>query len=443
MSFFEWFAEIFGKEKDIVCYESGLKLMDNEDFTKAAFEFAEAIKVKPTEEKYHDAYGKTLYKKGMKREADAAFEIADDLKGIAKDPSNAKILCRLAMGFQNKRMFSVSQRYIKRAIAVDPANYQVFFLLGRANYLMNKPQGAIEQYEKTLEINPYCYDAYIGLRDVYNALGNKAKQTASEELAMLVKNVDKSSKDSVARTNLGDAFRKYKKNKLAEVEYNEAIKLNEKSEKAFLGLGILHFSKHELPAAIKYFQKAISMNKYNPEPHSYLCLIYQMDPEAKNEADWERTLATKLKELEQCDDKAKVYSSVEDFFLEDNDLDATEEAYLKALQINSSNPDTHVKLALLYGSKKENKEAMDYSEQAIKLAPDKDIGYTGKGRVLMGMEQLDEAILCFQEALKYSAKNPDIHKFLGEAYKKKGLYQLADKEIRIMGTIQSGVEEVI
>ena len=61
----------------------------------------------------------------------------------------------------------------------------------------------------------------------------------------------------------------------------------------------------------------------------------------------------------------------------------------------------------------------------------------------MKMDDLDRAIACFKEVLKSSMKNPDIHGFLAEAYKQKGLYKMADKELRIMGSLLSGAEEVI
>ena len=302
MSFFEWIFEIFSGEKDALFYDSGMKLMARGQFTKASFEFIEAIRINPTEEKYHEAYGKALFKKGMRGEADMAFGFADDLKGIAKDPHNVKILCRLAKGFQDKRMFSVSQKYIKKAMEINPNNGQIYFLMGRANYLIDKFQGAVEQYEKALEINPYCFDAYKGLRDVYGAQGKNAKQRKFEELAKHVKRVIESPNDPAAHTASGDTFRKYNKNNLAEAGYHEALRLNDKYEKALLGIAILKFDKKDYFNAKKHFYDVIKLNKYNPDPHSYLALIYQLDSKSEKEAEWERSLAKQLKEVEKTKD---------------------------------------------------------------------------------------------------------------------------------------------
>lgn len=442
MNFIQWLIDIFTTNKDIRHYNTGMKLMEHEEFSKATYEFIEALKINPTEEKYHDAFGKSLYKIGATREAETAFGIADDLDRIAKEPRNVKVLCSLAMAFQDKRMFPLSQKYIQRAIAINPDNDHVQFLLGRANYLGDRFKEAIEQYNKAINLNPYCIDAYKGLRDVYSAQGKRAKQKEFEELAKHVQKVAESADDADLHADLGDIFQRYNNKNHAEKEYNEALRLNGKCEKALLGIGILKYKKGDYLNAKKQFLQAIKVKKYNSLAHSYLGLIYQTDPKTKKGAEWEIVLAKRLKEVEKAKNKLKAYIDLGDFLFDGKKMDDAEEAYILALRVNSKSPELFVKLALLYSRSNKIQQAVDYCEQAIKLAPDKDIGYIGKGRVLIEMGDLDKAITIFQKALSYARKNPDIHKYLADAYKKKGLYKLADKEMRIMGSLESS-EEVI
>lgn len=443
MSFIQWLIDIFTTEKDAKHYQAGMKLMESEQFSKATYEFAEALKINPTEEKYHGAFGKSLYKRGMTNEAETAFGIADDLNEIKKEPGNVKMLCRLALAFQDKRMFPLSQRYIQRAIAIKPDNDQVQFLLGRANYLADRFTEAIEQYNKTIKLNSYYLDAYKGLRDVYSAQGKRAKQKQFEELAKHIQKVAESADDADLHADLGDIFHKYNNKNYAENEYNEALRLNGKCEKALLGMGILKYKKGHYPIAKKQFLQVIKIQKYNSIAHSYLGLIYKADSKTKKEAEWEFALVKQLKELEKVKDKFKAYINLGDFLFEGKKMGDAEEAYILALRISSKSPELLVKLAILYGRINKAREAVDYCEQAIKLAPEEAPGYIGKGRVFLGMGELDRAIAMFQEALTYAPKNPDIHKYLAEAYKKKGLYELADKEMRIMGSLESTEQEVI
>lgn len=443
MGFFEFLAEIFNSEKDIRFYNTGMKFMGSQEFSKAVFDFSEAIKIKPTEEKYHDALGKALYKAGMESKADVAFAIADDLKGLAIDPRDVKILCSLAGAFQSRRMFSVSQMYIKRAITIDPGNDQVYFLMGRASYLGNKIQEALKQYEKALELNPYCIGAYKGMRDVFSAQGKKTRQTEYEELLKIVKRVDKSPDDSTAHSDLGDTFRKYNNKKLAEKEYAEALRLNKKCENALLGMGLIKYNSGDYSESKKIFSRAVMLNKYNHVPHSYLGLIYKEDEDTKEEAAWELDLAKQLKGVESAENQSKAYVGIGDFFLSGEMIEDAEETYHIALKIDTENPEIYVKLALLHSKNKKIKEAMAHCEQAIKLAPETDIGYIGKGLVFLEIDELDNALSTFQQALTYANKNPEIHGYLGEVYKKKGLYKLADTEFRIKETIKSGVGDVI
>lgn len=440
MSLFQWFFEIFSANKDDRHFNTGMRLMTNEEFAKAAYEFNEAIKINPTMEKYHDAFGKSIYKRGMTNEANASFAIADDLKLISKDPTNTKVLCRLATAFQDKRMFQVSQKYIQRAVAIDPNNDQVHFLMGRANYLGNKFKEATEQYEKAIKLNPYCVNAFKGQSNVYSAQGRRTKQKEFEELAKCAARVTDSPRDAEAHANFGDIFLKYNKNGPAGTEYNEALQLHNKCEKAILGMGILKYKTRDYVNSKKHFLEAIKINKYNSPAHSYLGLIYQTDPANKSLAEWELALAKKLKELEKAKNMNQAFVDLGDFFFEDGKVDDAEESYLRSLKINSKNPELYVKLALLFCKKKKGQRAIEYCDQAIKLVPDQYIGYLGKGRVFLEANDLDNAIAWCQEALKRSNKNPDIHNILGQAYRKKGLDKLADKELRIANTIESDQE---
>lgn len=417
--------------------------MQKEEFSKATFEFVEAIKLVPTEEKYHDAFGKSLYKRGMTTEANAPFGIADDLKALKTKPSDMKILCSLAKAFQDKRMFSVSQIYIKKALSCEPGSDQVHFLMGRAFYLGDNYKGAMEQFEKAISLNPYCVDAYNGLLNVYSSQGKKKKQMEFEKYVKHIKQVNQSTVNAEAHAELAEVFRKYNKANLAKAEYGEALKLNGKCEKAIIGKGILQYNRGDTHSAQKQFLMAVKVNKYNSIPHSYLGLIYQTEIETRKQAEWELSLAKHLKKLETPKDHFKAYMILGDFFLEGKFMDDAEEAYLRALKLEAQNPEIRVKVGLLYAYTKKTEQAMDYCDQAIKLAPDNSIGHIGKGRIFIEIGELDQALACFQEALNFSQKDPEVHGYLAQTYKLKGLYKLADKEMRIKDSVSREQEGVL
>ena len=442
MSFFQFILDLF-VEKDVRFFNNGKKFMEKGDYLKATYEFKEALNIKPTEENYHDAFGQSMYKRGMIPEADLAFAIADDLKQAATDPRDVKVLCRLARSFQDKRMFTVSQGYIQRTLSLDPNNDQAHCLLGRANFLGNKVSEAIMEYEKAIDLNAYCIEAYKGLEDIFRAQKKKAKEKEYGELAKHIAKTSKSAKDPVSHAELGDVFRKYKRLKEAEVEYKEAFKLDSQCPGALVGMGILSYEAGKMPDAREKFMAAIKINKYNSMAHSYLGLIYQSDPKTKKNAEWELELAKQLSAVEKATDPVKIYQAyinLGDFLNSHNRVDDAEEAYLRGIRANANVPEAYVKIALLYAKTNKSQQALDYCDHAIKLAPKQEIGFIGKGQVLMAVNDFEKAISHFQEALKFSPNNADIHDHLANAYEKKGMTKLAEKERKIVDSIKSTQE---
>lgn len=439
MGLIQFIMDLF-VEKDIRFFNNGQKLMAKGEFLKASYEFKEALNLKPTEEKYHDGFGQSLYKRGMMPEADVSFAIADDLKLVGANPKDVKALCRLAKSFQDKRMFPVAQNYIQRTLSIEPNNDQAHYLLGRANFMGNKYKEAVLSYEKAISLNSYCVEAYHGLEDLYRSQGKKNKEKEYGDLAKSIAKMRKSPGDANAHSELADAFRKHKRSVEAEAEYKEALRLDEKCSNALVGLAILQIDESKFNDAKENLVKAIKLNKYNSLAHSYLGLLYKDDPRNKKEAEWEMALAKQLIAVEKAKDPLKMYHAymdLGDFFATNKKTEDAEEAYLRGIRANSNVPDAYVKLALLYSASKKAEQALGYCDHAIKLAPKKDVGYIGKGRVFIDLGDFEKAISHLQEALKYSPNSPEVHGFLAQAYQKKGLLKLAEKELKIVDSIKS------
>lgn len=445
MGFFQFITDLF-VEKHVQFFNKGTAFMAKGNFLKATYEFKEALKLKPTEEKYHDHLGQSMYKRGMMPEADHAFAIADDLKQSSVNQRDVKVLCRLARAFQEKRMFSVSQNYIQRVLGLDPKNDQAHCLLGRSYHLGNKLKEAVKEYEKAITFNSYCADAYKGLEDIFRVQRKKSKEKEYGELAKYIAIILQTPKKSRAHADLGDAFRKYKRAREAEAEYKESLRLDDKCPIALVGMGSLKFDGGKHDEAKELLLKAVKIDKYNSLPHSYLGLLYKANPRTKKESEWEMALAKQLSVVEKTQDSMKLYQAyveLGDFFYSHKKTNDAEEAYLRGIKSNSKVPEVYVKLGLLYSGLKKAQQAVGYCDQAIKLAPKREIGYIGKGRVLMNLNDFEKAISNLQEALKHSPNNASIHEYLAKAYKKKGLDKLAEKELRVVDSIRSTQEGAV
>ncbi len=445
MGFFDFITNLF-IEKDVAFHNSGMQHMAKSDFLKATYDFKEALKLKPTNEKYHDALGQSMYKRGMIQDADVSFVIADDLKKVAANQKDVQALCRLARAFQNKRLFSLSQGYIQRVLALDPKNDQVRCLKGKANQLGKKFKEAIVEYEKAIELNPYCVEAYQGLAEVYRIQGRRVKHVEYQKIAEQIAKTAKSTSNPDSHADLGNVFLKCKKTASAESEFKEALKLSDKCAKALTGMGVLKFEEGNYSESKDNFQKSIKLNKYDAHAHSYMGLIYKMDPNGKKKAEWELALAKQLSALEKSKGNPKeyqLYADLGDFLAKNNKLEDAEDAFLRSIRCNANYPEAYVQLAMVYTRQKKAEQAIGYCDHAIKLAPKKDVGYTGKGLVYMKCNDVDKAITQFQEALKLSPNNASTHGYLAELYKKKGMDKLAESELRVVESIKTTQEGAV
>ena len=243
---------------------------------------------------------------------------------MQKDPNQEEINFVLNLLSLNK--LEEAKKEITKKMLQYKKSTILFNLLGA--FLANQKNfdEAIENYQKSIEINPKYAQAY---------------------------------------NNLGIVF--HKKNKIEEAieNYKKAINLKNNFPEAFNNLGsAVRDSQKKKEEAIPYFEKAIQINPNYAEPFNNLGLIYQ----SLNFN--ERAIENYKKAVKIKPDFVEAYNNLAELLSEASEFEESLKSYKKILEIKPNSENTYNNLGNLLNSLGKYEEATTAYEKAIKIKPD-------------------------------------------------------------------------
>jgi len=132
-----------------------------------------------------------------------------------------------------------------------------YFRLGQANFAEGKNQEAIQNFKKSLQLNPKDADVHAYLGVVYMLFSDfeGAEKEMKEALKLNPYMTD-------ARNSLGAVYMKTGRRDEARAAFEEALKDRTYSspEKILYNLGTLHLEAKRYPEALDAFQRAVGSN---------------------------------------------------------------------------------------------------------------------------------------------------------------------------------------
>ena len=243
---------------------------------------------------------------------------------MQKDPNQEEINFVLNLLSLNK--LEEAKKEITKKMLQYKKSSILFNLLGAVLANQKNFDEAIENYQKSIEINPKYAQAY---------------------------------------NNLGIVF--HKKNKIEEAieNYKKAINLKNNFPEAFNNLGsAVRDSQKKKEEAIPYFEKAIQINPNYAEPFNNLGLIYQ----SLNFN--ERAIENYKKAVKIKPDFVEAYNNLAELLSEASEFEESLKSYKKILEIKPNSENTYNNLGNLLNSLGKYEEATTAYEKAIKIKPD-------------------------------------------------------------------------
>jgi tetratricopeptide (TPR) repeat protein len=195
-----------------------------------------------------------------------ATEVLDDLKKIInvdfeQQKQHYKKLLLVITGVAGCIAFGVGAWQLRLPKPVNNAQKQLY-QEGVNKYDAGNYEGAVEDFNQVIELDPQNALAYNRRGDAYYRLGDYEQAKADSSQAILL-----NPQDANAYYDRGFAFYELGKYKEAIADYNQAIKLNSENAYAYYGRGLARAEVKDNKGAIGDFSKAIALKPQYTEAY--------------------------------------------------------------------------------------------------------------------------------------------------------------------------------
>ncbi|MEE9464437.1 MAG: tetratricopeptide repeat protein [Candidatus Neomarinimicrobiota bacterium] len=296
---------------------------DERDFMAAVARYEQILEDHPTFASAYHAMGYAYKEAGMVREAAAAFRKAKQYNH--DNPAYANALLKIVYDKFNEgnrllrsRDWESALEAYKEAAELDPSFYQAYYWMARSYGILGDNETALETLDRCLAIKPDYVKGYV---------------------------------------EKGNILLKEGSPKEAEATFRQALSLDSKSDKAWIGLGSVQ--RAEKPEeAIKAFKSALSSNPKSGDAAEYLGEMYS------EQENW----AEARKYLEQ------------------------------AIRLKPQSYITAWRLAVVYNSQGEHEKAQQQAKRCVTLKKTFEYGWYEKGIAEKALGNRQAAIEAFRNA---------------------------------------------
>jgi|SRR4028118_62824 Tfp pilus assembly protein PilF len=197
-------------------------------------------------------------------------------------------------------------------------------------------EGALENFDRAIKLNPDYANAYNNRANVRHELGDSPGAIEDYTQAILLNpNCSDFHKNrGIISCELGDY-------RGAQADRRRAIQLDPNNDQAYNSRGFARVQMGDVPGALKHFTQAIELNP----------------------------------------DYALAWNNRGDVYLESGNLERALEDYTRAAQLNLNNPIIFYNLGVIYYSLENKEKALEDYNQAIQLKPDFAQAYQNRGIV--------------------------------------------------------------
>ena len=238
-------------ENDEYRYKRGLELAEAKRYDLALADMDKAIDLKPQVAQYHLGKANVLFAQNETKKALESYEEA-----VKVEPKNEEALLSLGRFLLFVRQFDKSELRISQLIKENPANADAWFYKGMLKKETGDTAAAIESFQQAVAIDAYNYNSLIQLGNLYS----EKKDTIGLAYFHNATLVDEYSDE--AWYGLGLLYQRLGRYDSAIAKYQQTINVNPSHYYAYYNTGYILFSQNNWDRAIEHFRIAL---KFAPE----------------------------------------------------------------------------------------------------------------------------------------------------------------------------------
>jgi protein O-mannosyl-transferase len=241
----------------------GLDFEHRGNFEAAAAQYAEAVRVNPTDAAAHNGLGTALSHQGNDAEAEAQHTEA-----LRLDPRSVNAHYNLGVILSRRGKDVEAIAHYLKALRLDPFFVDAHNNLGVILARQGRDTDATAQYAEALRLDPGSADAHNNLGVILSRQGRFEDAAAHylEALRRKPASVD-------AHYNLGMVLSRQGKFEQAAAHYTEALRLNPGLANAHNNLGTDLSRQGKLAEAVVHYTKALQLDPRRTDTHNNLGII--------------------------------------------------------------------------------------------------------------------------------------------------------------------------
>jgi tetratricopeptide (TPR) repeat protein len=234
------------------------------DFADAAMELDAYIGATPQSDDALYLLGYVRFRQNQPRESLETFARASKVR--SPQASDLKIA---ALDYVLLKDYTSAARYLEQSLAMDPADNEALYHLGRVRYQQNRFDLAISAFESLLQREPGNLKAEDNLGLCLEATGKSAAAISAYRKAIeMDAQADPHSEQPYL--NLGKLLNTLNRPSEAVPVLTKAITINEGSPEAHYELGRAEFALDRFEEARVQLERAAALDPHNSAPHYLL-----------------------------------------------------------------------------------------------------------------------------------------------------------------------------
>lgn len=324
-----------------------------------------------------------------------------------------------------KGKYADAAELYRQAINRNTKNVQAISGLGMALGRQFKLDGAMEQFDKALELDPKNALAHCGKAMCLLNRLQSSSMTIQKNRDSLLKQAEQEAKDAIsidpnmpeAHYNLGMVYKEQGRLNESAAELRDAIKNDPTSSDAFAQLGMVKLAQSSLAEAEDNLKKAISLNSGNSTAHYGLGSVNLQQGRVDDAI---KELNTSLY---QYTNSAPVHQALgEAYSVQGNTVAAIKE-FQESIRIKPENAAPYLKIADIRANRGDIELSIAELRSGLELMPDNQQLHMAIADQSLKLEKLDDALKEYQAVLNTTPQSAAAAKGLTRCY-----YLKAQKE---------------
>ncbi|MBO9198899.1 MULTISPECIES: tetratricopeptide repeat protein [Niastella] len=321
-------------------------------------------------------------------------------KAIKLSPNNVLFQAELAECYKSQNNMPQAKRQADKALGLlrSPRSGMEYFMRASMENIQSKPDEALADFTKAIEMNPRFVRAYAMRAGLYFD-----KNQMDLALTDLSKATDINAQYGYPYFLRGWIYHNQQQYDQAIAEYTKNIKYDLRVSDSYFNRAVIYRIQKKTDLAIADYNKVLEFTPKDADVYGNRGNIYY------DQQKYDLAMADYNKAIELSPTKANFYVSRGNVYRVKQQMDLAFKDHNKAIELNPKYSYAYQARGEDYYSTKEDEKAMVDFKKAVELDPRSSYGFMYMGFIHHNKQQFNDAIACYTKAIEYNPNNLDAY----------------------------------